>query len=170
MINNRSRRSLATAGFTLIEVLVVIVIISIIISLATITFDSEQQELANEGERLSALMKLASEEAIMNSRELRVIFTSNSYTFDKLVDREWRQFEEGLFRSRNLPEDFSFDMSIGNQAVNLETGGDEAEKRAAVLFLSSGEVTPFELAIRGASDLEIVISNRSGVIKVESER
>lgn len=159
------------AGFSLIEVLVVIVIISVLISFATITFDSEQEKMANEGERLVALMQLASEEVIMNSREYRVVFSNNSYTFEKYDDGEWLEFDDGVFRSRELPEDFSFDMTLANKEVSLDSG-DEEDKGglAAILFLSSGEVTPFELVIRGRSAMEIAISNRNGAIEVEKDR
>lgn len=158
------------AGFTLIEVLVVLVIISIVISFATITFDSEQEKLSEEGNRLTALMKLASEEAIMNAREYRVVFSSRGYVFEKLADRQWQKFEEGLFRLRKLPEDFSFDITLANKTIDLDTEDEATDSRAAVLFLSSGEATPFELVIRGASGLELSISNRSGVIEVDSDR
>jgi len=171
MINSRTSHSSVTAGFSLLEVLVVIVIISILISFTTLTFDSEQKKLANEGERLVALMKLASEEAIMNSREYRVVFTASGYTFEKYDDGEWLEFDDDeVFRPRELPEDFSFDMTLANKAVSLDSGDEEEENRAAILFLSSGEVTPFELVIRGSSDTEVAISNRNGLVEVEQDR
>ncbi|MDF1577697.1 MAG: type II secretion system minor pseudopilin GspH [Desulfurivibrionaceae bacterium] len=170
MIISGRPRSTATAGFSLLEILVVLVIIAILISFAAVTFDSEQEKLAEEGNRLAALMKLAAEEAIMNSREHRVVFTSDGYLFEKLVDGEWRGFEEGLYRRRVLPEDFSFHMTLANREIALDAGDGEAGNRTAVLFLSSGEVTPFELLIRGVSGLEITVGNRSGVIEVDHGR
>ncbi|MFO7607366.1 MAG: type II secretion system minor pseudopilin GspH [Desulfurivibrionaceae bacterium] len=170
MIISARPRFSGTAGFSLIEVMVVLVIISILISLATLTFDSEQEKLADEANRLNALMKIASEEAIMNSREHRVVFTAEGYLFEKLVDGEWRGFDDGLFRPRKLPEDFNLDVTLGNKAITLGAGDDQSEKRAAVLFLSSGEVTPFEVFIRGVTGIEIAISNRNGVIEVDSGR
>jgi general secretion pathway protein H len=169
MENSKTSRFLRTGGFSLLEVLVVLVIISIIISFASISFDTDQEKLAQEGKRLTALMKLASEEAIMNSREYRVVFTLSSYAFAKLGNDEWREFADGVFRPRELPGGFSFDISLGNEQIKLDVDtGDETKNRAAILFLSSGEVTPFELVINSTSGKATTISNQSGVIGAES--
>ena len=169
MGNSKKNRYLRSGGFTLLEILVVLVIISIVISFVSISIDTEPEKLDNEGQRLSALMKLASEEAIMNSREYRAVFTSKSYAFEKFSDGEWRQLGDGVFRPRELPGDFSFDMTRGNEPVVLEViSRDKSKSLAAIRFLSSGEVTPFELVIKSPSGKEIGISNQSGVVEVES--
>jgi general secretion pathway protein H len=171
MENNKNNRFLTTTGFSLLEVLVVLVIISIIISFASMSFDTAPEKLDHEGKRLTALMKLASEEAIMNSREYRVVFTLHSYAFAKLGNGEWLELGEGVFRPRKLPEDFSFDITLANEPIKLGVDNDDKTKnRAAIMFLSSGEVTPFELVINGTSGNEIIISNQSGVIATDTDR
>ena len=135
------------------------------------SFDTDPEKLKHEGKRLTALMKLASEEAIMNSREYRVVFTVNSYAFAKLGGGEWRELADGVFRSRELPGDFSLDLTLGNEPIKLGVdNGEKTKSSAAIMFLSSGEVTPFELVIKNTSGKEITISNRSGVIEVASDR
>jgi hypothetical protein len=135
------------------------------------SLDTSPEKLANEGQRLTALMKLASEEAIMGSREYRLAFTLNGYAFAKLSGGEWQEFDEGVFRIRELPGEFSFDLTLGNEPVELADLADDKDKKpAAILFLSSGEVTPFEVVIKSAGGKELVISNRSGVIAEESDR
>jgi general secretion pathway protein H len=171
MKNSRHPWLRKVGGFSLLEVLVVLVIISIIISFATMSLDTSPEKLANEGQRLTALMKLAAEEAIMSSREYRLQFTVNGYTFAKLSGGEWQEFDDGVFRTRQLPGDFTFDLTLGNEPVELPSlDDDETKKTAAILFLSSGEVTPFELVIKSAGGKELVISNQSGVIEEEADR
>ena len=169
MANSKGSRFPGTGGFTLLEILVVIVIISIVISFASMSFDTDPEKLDHEGKRLTALMKLASEEAIMNSREYRVVFTADSYAFAKLGGGEWRNFPDGVFRSRELPGEFSLDLTLGIEPVKLGVDhGEKTNSPAAIVVLSSGEVTPFELVIRNSSGKEITISNQSGLIEVKS--
>lgn len=169
MANSKGFRYPGAGGFTLLEILVVIVIISIVISFASMSFDTDPEKLDHEGKRLIALMKLASEEAIMNSREYRVVFTADSYAFAKLAGGEWRKFADGVFRARELPGEFSLDLTLGNEPVKLDMdNGEKSKSPAAIMFLSSGEVTPFELVIRNSSGKEITISNQSGLIEVAS--
>ncbi len=171
MANSKGDRFSRTGGFTLLEILVVIVIISIVISFASMSFDSAPEKLDHEAKRLTALMKLVSEEAIMNSREYRVVFTADSYAFAKLAGGEWREIADGVFRSRELPGEFSLDLTLGNEPVKLGVdNGEKTKSPAAIMFLSSGEVTPFELAIKNTSGKEIIISNQSGLIEVESDQ
>ncbi len=169
MANRMGSRFSGTGGFTLLEILVVIVIIAIVISFASMSFDTEPEKLEHEGKRLTALMKLAAEEAIMNSREYRVVFTADSYAFAKLAGGEWRKFGDGVFRPRELPGDFSLDLTLGNEPVKLVAdNGEKPKNPAAIMFLSSGEITPFELVIKNTSGKEIAISNQSGIIVLGS--
>jgi general secretion pathway protein H len=169
--NSEGRRILRAGGFSLLEVLVVLVIISIILTFMPMSFDTDSEKLVNEGERLVALMKLASEEAIMNSREYRVVFTANKYSFEKLGDGEWAEFADGVFRGRELPDDFRFDLTLGNEPVKLVVDNeDDPKKQAAILFLSSGEITPFEVVVKSDSGKKIVVNNQSGEIAEDTDR
>lgn len=169
MGNSKKVHCVKSAGFTLLEILVVLVIISIVIGFVSITVDTEPEKLANEGDRLTALMRLASEEAIMNSREYRAVFRAKSYAFEKLSGGEWQEISDGVFRPRELPGNFTFDITSGIPPETLNSGRSEkARILAAIMLLSSGEVTPFELVVKSSSGKELVISNRSGVIELES--
>ena len=149
-------------GFTLLEIMVVIAIISIILGFAVIAIDTEPEELNNEGKRLAALMNLASEDSVLNSREHRASFTRRGYSFQRLEKGEWQKLEEGIFRERQLPSGFSLTIGIDKEPIQLDDSG---EPRAAILFLSSGEISPFTIMIKGRSNLRTTLSNQSGVIE-----
>jgi len=70
-------------GFTLIELLVVIVLIGLLASIGLTTVGSGNQgrALNNEVNRLHAVLRMASEEAIYSNTEIGVRFDSGAYSF-----------------------------------------------------------------------------------------
>ncbi|HHW1821654.1 TPA: type II secretion system minor pseudopilin GspH [Pseudomonas aeruginosa] len=61
----------ASRGFTLIELMVVMVIISVLIGLAVLStgFASTSRELDSEAERLAGLIGVLTDEAVLDNRE-----------------------------------------------------------------------------------------------------
>jgi general secretion pathway protein H len=145
-------------GFTLLEVLVVLVIISVIIGFAVLSIDTGPEELRREGSRIASLLELASEEAVMNGRECRMVLRRHGYSFELLRDGKWQSAEDELFRPRQLPNDISLQLFLENQEVMLNDEADpDAAKSGALLLLSSGEITPFELTVSGAATTKVNI-------------
>jgi general secretion pathway protein H len=97
-----TRGSLA-AGFTLIEMLVVIVLAGILISIVTISVTPDpRQKLLREAERIGQLMSLAADEARI--RQLPIVWEADlrSYRFVSEVGGERRLLsEDDLLRERN---------------------------------------------------------------------
>ncbi len=168
MADKKRHRFDLSSGFSLLEILVVIVIISIVLSFAVLSLDTEPDELNNETQRLTALMKLAAEEAVMNSREYQVLFGEQDYSFQVFSNGQWHDTADDIFRRRRLSDGFSLSITIENQPVLLEKDPDEKSRhKAAILFLSSNEATPFELSITSPSGLQRTISNLTGMITAE---
>ena len=165
----RSKASCATGGFTLLEVLVVLVIISVIVGLAVLAIDTGPEELRREGSRIASLLELASEEAVMNGRECRVVLRRHGYAFELLHEGKWQASEDELFRPRQLPNDISLQLFLENEAVELNDENDlETAKSGALLLLSSGDITPFELTVSGAATGKIIIRSNGTEIETSS--
>lgn len=163
----RVNKAPAAAGFTLLEVLVVLVIISVIVGLAVLSIDTGPEELRREGNRIASLLELASEEAVMNGRECRVVLRRHGYSFEQLQEGKWQATEDELFRPRQLPDDISLQLFLENQEVQLNDEEDpETSKIGALLLLSSGEISPFELTVTGGAVGEINI--RSNGLEIET--
>ncbi len=163
----RVNKSPAASGFTLLEVLVVLVIISVIVGFAVLSIDTGPEELRREGNRIASLLELASEEAVMNGRECRVILRRHGYSFEQLQEGKWQATADELFRPRRLPDDISFQLFLENQEVQLNDDDDpKTSKTGALLILSSGEVTPFELTVTGGATGEVNI--HSNGLEIES--
>ncbi len=133
-------------GFTLLELLIVLVILGITISFTVLSFGlkTPQDDLKEQGLRLAALMQLASEESILLSQELALQFESDGYHFLNLKDDQWLEIKnDQVFRRRVLPESISVELSVEGSDVS----NDEAVVER-IYFYSSGEASPFVLTLR----------------------
>lgn len=152
-------------GFTLLEIMVVLVIISIILTFATLSGDTGARQLENEARRLAALLNIASEETIMNSREYRVVFGANGYSFYQFAGAgRWDLIEDDLLRPREFPEGYSLILTLEGEKIEPgKSDADDLAAEAAVYFLSSGEVTSFEVELVNGHGGKCLVTNRNGL-------
>lgn len=173
-------------GFTLIEMLVVMVVLGIVVAMLLPKLGDlgDNRDLERDARRLAALMGLAGEEAVMQSREFGIRFSENAYAFYDLDfdSGAWVEIaNDETLRSRELPADTRFQLWIEDQEVVLEAElptvspaevddeeDDDGRREAAstrdipppqVLLFSSGESTPFQLLIEEPySDMQLIIT------------
>lgn len=114
-------------GFTLIELLVVMVIIAVGISVAVIALHPDNRGIVRqEGERLAALLGLASEESGVNGMPLAWVGNPAGYEFQarELTDQgpDWTLIRgDDLLHSRQLPSG-AYIRSIQVDGQTLEFG------------------------------------------------
>jgi general secretion pathway protein H len=145
-------------GFTLIEILVVVVIVAVLMSAVTLSFPPTGDKLLKEqAERFSALVGLAQDEAILQSRELALEVNNTGYVFYRNVDNSWSVFADAPFAKREFPADISSKIYIDGIAIDLE---EREELNPQVLILSSGEMTPFsyKLSYKNKSEITLKIN------------
>lgn len=150
----RSQR--ADSGFTLIEILVVLVVVGLLAALAIVNLGGGQQlrEMENEVRELYLLMQTATEQAILNNEELGLVFDEDGYQFVRYDDQsdEWASQNERLFRPRSVPEWLAITSIIEDDTPRLIN--DKDKLRPDLVFFSSGETTPFELEFTIGSDTD----------------
>lgn len=161
-------------GFSLLELLVVIVIIAILFTFTTLAIrgTSPEELLQTEAQRLDRLLQLALEEAILKGMEYGLEFTPNSYRFLLYAEYTWQPLEaDKLLHERQLPENMEFELEIEQidvlmeGAENTDDEDDEERARPQVFLLSSGEITPefsVRLVIPGVATSYIVSGNVNG--------
>jgi general secretion pathway protein H len=144
-------------GFTLIELLVTLVIISIIISMATLSLgNNEARQVQDTAGRLTALIELAKEEALFNGQEMGIAFWQGGYVFYRQENLQWVPIvDDNEFRPRDLPEGLWITVYLNGLDVDLP-GNPEQRKRPQVYIMSSGEITPFEAKI-GADNTQVTL-------------
>ncbi len=165
----------AQRGFTLLEVMLIIVLIGVSAVAVVMSLPSNTDDAAHtRAQQLYQRLNLLHQDAILNGWDLGVRFDepSNSYTLLHLTQDGWQ-----LLEHRRMPAETKFEDGV---ALNFELGGgvwgktdtlfdkgplfDEdmfadvekkdkpkQEKPPQVFILSSGELTPFEAFIHPKS-------------------
>lgn len=160
-------------GFTLLELLVVVVIVSILFTYTTLAIRSDSPEdiIRHEAQRLERLVQLALEEAILRGEEYAIEVNLNGYRFLRFSENQWQPVSyDKILRARELPLEMELEMSLEDTKIVIgetetdeisevmsdrtlgddETEGKQKKKSDAkpqIYLLSSGEITP-EFKIR----------------------
>lgn len=132
--------------------MVVVVIISIVLGVITLNVDTRGDDVAEAVRRLGAITRLASEEAVLRSRELALQVEPDGYSFMELgTDGFVPLVGDEVLRQRLLPEGLELTLLLEGEPVQLvaaEEDGQEDQRPARIFLLSSGEMTPFELRLQ----------------------
>jgi general secretion pathway protein H len=136
----------AQRGFTLIELLVVLVILGSLIGLAVFStgIAGPARELRSEAERLSGLIGVLVDEAVLDNREYGLSFTREGYRVLRYDPQrnEWQTLDRQAHR---LPDWAELAFEVEGEALSLPaTASADAPQ---LLILSSGELTPFRLRL-----------------------
>ena len=137
----------SSGGFTLIEVMVVVVIMGILINFAVLSLRSHSpnDQLDKETRRLKSLIEIASEEALLRSSFIGVDITETGYGFLRLEEELWQPIDDTLFRDRELPEEIR--ISVTSAQPESDDDDDKERRTPEIILLNSGEITPFDLKI-----------------------
>jgi general secretion pathway protein H len=162
-------------GFTLVELLVVIVIIGTILSIGLLSFNivGNDRSLKTESRRFMALTNVVLDEASMQGREFGIELMTRGYRFVEYDAQTARWADvpgDETLRLRELPEELEFELFLEDKRIPLDddpTPFEDPEKRNSaatytyaphLLLFSSGDVTPFELHVfRGMDDVRVVM-------------
>ena len=168
--------SVRNAGFTMLELMVVLVLIGIIFTFAMLSFGGDDIAELMEGEtrRLAALVRLATDEAVMRGDEFGIRFTDEGYEFLVLQQTGWQTpVDDKLLRSYSLPADVEMRLQLeGDAMVYPGVPSDEDAITPQVFILSSGEVTPFTVvfeSVLSPARFDMDVSLMGNVLTERSE-
>jgi general secretion pathway protein H len=141
-------------GFTLIEILVVILIIGIMVggTVLSVGLAHGDRDLEKERDRLLALTDFVREQGAMQNREFGMRCFQGGYEFLAYDPREnrWKRVEEEpTMRARLLPRGIELTVKVEGRPIILPLQDVlEDELAPQVMLLSSGELNLFELTLR----------------------
>ena len=114
-------------GFTLLELLVVIVVLSIAAGLVVIRgTPGDSSYLEAEARKLSQLLRIAQQESLLKSKDIRFVAGDDGYTFQEFTGSRWvpistepmlraRKWDNGPFKVTLINE------GLENQFLTLES-------------------------------------------------
>ncbi len=153
-------------GFTLLELLVVVVIVAILFTYTTLAIrsDSPADIIKKEAQRMERLIQLALEESILRGEEYGIEIYLDGYRFLRFTENQWQPLsDDQILRDRELPLDMELEMRLeeteividlaaepmSEKKLDLDTESDsESDKddkknvKPQIYLLSSGEITP----------------------------
>ena len=147
-------------GFTLVEILVVVVIMAIVISLAVLSIGvtGRDSQLDEESRRIEGLLGLLHERALLEGRDFGLRIEPSAYEFvvyETARDRWLRMDQEQEFRHRELPKGVGFELQLDSQVVVLKPVDKNLKSDQSgspqVAIAASGEGTPFRLTLERAA-------------------
>lgn len=141
-------------GFSLFELLVVIIIISITFSVfltINFSFSTIEDKIQKEASRLYLLLSFAHEQSVIRAEEYGIEFHPGGYRFLQYIDEEdtWTDIDDKFLSEKKLEDEIELELSVEQTEIVLDTTSDNLDEGSAeikikpqVFLLSSGEVTP----------------------------
>ena len=135
-------------GFTIMEIIVVVAVISLIASaiLLNTNFNRPADRLETHVEKLAKTLTLLLQEAILNDANYAISLLPNGYTVLQFNGETWSEPEDRFILSLKVTgSDYRDELTI-NQRLVVPVKADELQPH--ILLLASGETTPFEWVLR----------------------
>ena len=145
-------------GFTLVELLVILVIAGVVLALAAVNLAPSDSETARREASLLALdIERARDDAWFGGRPTAVVLADNRLQVMRLGEgREWKPVSG---RDRALP--------AGLQVASLAIDGENVNPREPLLFLPDGLGIPFRIGLAYRDEKPAITGDAGGSIRLE---
>jgi general secretion pathway protein H len=159
-------------GFTLIEILVVVLIIGIMAAGAFLSLGVVGQDrvLDKERDRILAITDFLRDQAAMQNREFGMRCFDGGYefvTFDNRTALWERVVDDRLLAVRKLPPGLRIDLRIEGRPIVLPKA-DAEDLAPQIMLFSSGDMSLFELTLRRGEKEGYVLQPAAEDDRIES--
>ncbi len=151
-------------GFTLIEILVVILIISITLGFALMAFGDfgEHRKIRSAAEGFSEFAELVHERALLESSTLRLQLTQSGYSVQRLnPEHKWQSLQASMYRLHPLPSKTLVSVASGSSKID----------QLMIIMSATGDMTPFKVYFGSASQARLasITGKENGTIFFQKE-
>ena len=151
-------------GFTLIEIMVVMVILAIMMTLVSVNFSHDNgRVLGDEANRLAALLEHAQSEAMLTGKPVAWSATSGKYQF-------WQRGKEGKWdqpSSDELLRERTFPIAIEFGEIRIAGIAIKADER--LIFFAGGLNPPFDIVLKFQDKQLTVRGGATGRVSVDDK-
>ncbi len=143
--------NLKMRGFTLIEVLVVVILVAIIMATIVSGFSGADREQEFKGivTRIAMRIEMARQRAIQSNTEWGIFIDRESLTFATYdrINEQWVERGERAYQQESTDLELRFDVEVEDYSDDLVPTDEEDDEIPALWLFSSGEVMPFTLEV-----------------------
>lgn len=161
-------------GFTLVELLVVMVIIAIASSIVVLkvgTYYSSNKRTEIFARELSSMIQLARNQAVFSLNVIGLRISGNKVTFLQLNNTNglhWIPLDEhdSFWASRTIPEKVIMQLTTPDDSESQSSQKDASSPQ--IIIFPSGEMTPFTLSMHklGSSQTYLIKGSYPGTIEL----
>jgi general secretion pathway protein H len=150
---DRWRFPRGTGGFTLVELMVVLVITGLVATAVVLTAPASRDALTEQAETLATRLVRAREEAILSTRAVEVTVTSAGYGFARQSFGNWQPLRGGAFDNRLWPPGVAPVFEAGRERLvfRFDPTGIAAER---ALVLADAQ-TRMRIQVDGAGEVQV---------------
>lgn len=155
-------------GFTLIELMVVLVIIGLMSSFVMLNLPASQTSVEEDVEKIAARFAAATREAVLSGETIGVMLTRSGYQFLRRRKGTWEPTEIIPKHQAHIwPSDSSVTFRLVGVRQTLPIARtSRASKVPFLVFAPTGESIPFELTLAKDGDVASVQGDYISQIKV----
>lgn len=154
------------SGFSLVEMMVVVVIIGLMTSAVVLMLSPKNAELQQSAEQTERAMTALSRHSVMTGEILGARFSLTGYDVLKLSDDGW-QIEDTILKPerQKWKTVIPVSLAVNNTEVNIS---DEVEF-PHIWFLPTGEHPSFKLVLAMQGKRTAISASTAGVIRVSHD-
>lgn len=142
-----------TGGFTLIEILVVLIIVGITLTFAVLSFGDfgQGRRMKMAGQSFVQHIQVAQQQAVLEGQTYGVKISGNGYQIFKFnQDNTWQPLSQNsIFRFQYFPRDTLVQFSTSRLANDSQM----------IILNASGDMSPFSIKFKNKNDKPVIQIN-----------
>ena len=156
-------------GFTLIEILVVLVIMGLLAATVVLTMGGDKAPLAEQAHRFAARASMAAQESIVTGMPMGLYVSDEGYTFYRFSGGAWMELKgDRYFGQEAWSREGTVSVLRDGNRLNRVTVDRSTPFQPTVIFDTTGISTPFIVSFMEDSEHYAVSGDGRGKVLVKA--